>query len=314
LLSGVSLSQLSPDNQSGLLLSVHHYFEISLAFSLHMELESIQVTKANGFLEPFSVKKLRASLSRSGADEDAVNHVLLVLESKLYPGIKTREIYKLAHQLLKRKVPGQAARFGLKKAIMELGPSGFPFEHLIGELFANQGFKTEVGVIISGKCVSHEIDVVATRGNELALVECKYRNHPGFTIDVKIPLYINSRFQDLLDNGILSGTLSKFAGWLATNARFSDDAIAFSNCKGIQLLGWNYPEGKALKDWIDKSGLYPITCLTTLTNSEKGFLLEKNVVLVKNLSRNRNLLEKAGVAQNRIQKVMMEIEHLLNQV
>ncbi len=277
-----------------------------------MELESILVTKASGFQEPFSVNKLRTSLARSGADEDAINTSLHILQSRLFPGIKTNEIYKLAFQLLKRKVPGQAARFGLKKAIMELGPSGFPFERLIGELFTNQGFKTKIGVVISGKCVNHEIDVLATKGSELAMVECKYRNHPGFTIDIKIPLYINSRFQDLLDNGILSGTLSKFNGWIATNAKFSDDAIAFSNCKGIQLLGWNHPVGNALKDWIDNSGLYPITCLTTMTKTEKNYLLENNIVLVKNLSQNDDLLKKAGVAPNRIQKVKAEIKQLMN--
>ena len=47
----------------------------------------------------------------------------------------------------------------LKQAIMELGPSGFPFEQFVAELLKCRGYQIKVGVIVEGHCVNHEIDV-----------------------------------------------------------------------------------------------------------------------------------------------------------
>ena len=60
-------------------------------------------------------------------------------------------------------------------------------------------------------------------------MECKYKNQGGVSVDVKVPLYINSRFDDVLDNRSQLGHFSKFQGWIVTNARFTDDAKAYGN-------------------------------------------------------------------------------------
>jgi len=276
-----------------------------------MNFQELIITKANGQSENFSIEKFRTSLFRAKATPEEIERVVEILQTKLYPGIKTREIYKMASQILQQKSPGNASRFGLKKAIKELGPSGFPFERFVAALFEQQGFKTEVGQTLQGKCVTHEVDVIGRKADQIMLVECKYHNRPGFTVDVKIPLYINSRFQDLLENHFSSGEHKQFTGWIATNARFSDDAISYSLCRGIQLLGWDYPRGNALKDWIDRSGLYPLTCLGSLSSAEKKYLLEKEVVLVKELENQDHWLHKAGIPEVRMNKVKNEIASLL---
>ena len=84
---------------------------------------------------------------------------------------------------------------------MELGPSGFPFEKFISKLFEVQKYSVQTGQFVKGKCVTHEIDVIARKENEIVLAECKYRNTQGITVDVKTPLYIHSRFEDVLANG-----------------------------------------------------------------------------------------------------------------
>jgi hypothetical protein len=219
----------------------------------------------------------------------------------------------MASRLLKRQAPSHAARFNLKKAIMELGPSGYPFERFVAALFEEEGFSTQAGKVLQGQCVTHEIDVIGTKGTELMLVECKYHNTSGIHVDVKVPLYIHSRFQDLLDNNLMGKTYTGFTGWIATNSKFSDDAIAFARCKGMQLLGWGFPEGNSLKDRIDRTGLYPVTCLSTLTQAEKSFLMEKHIVLARELYANPDWLRKAGVQEPRFRETILELEHLLNQ-
>ena len=275
------------------------------------EKTNIIVTKASGRNEPFSISKLRNSLSGAKATKDEIDSIVEMLLPKLYHGISTQKIYSEAFRLLRHHSKNHAARYYLKRGIMELGPSGFPFEKFIAELFKHQGYKVEVGKILQGNCVSHEIDVIAVKETQLNLMECKYRNQPGVAVDVKTPLYIKARFDDVLDNKLLGYHENEFKGWVITNAKFTSDAIRYGNCKGMQLLGWDYPVNNSLKDWVDRTGLYPLTCLISLTRHEKEWLLAKGYVLVKDICDNVQLLLKAGVKKLKIQAVMDEGAKLL---
>ena len=197
---------------------------------------------------------------------------------------------------------------------MELGPSGFPFEKFIGKLFETKGYAVSIGQIVNGVCVTHEIDVIGRKGNEIVLIECKYRNANGMNVDVKTPLYIHSRFEDVLANGAFKTATEKVKGWIATNSRFTGDAIAFATCKQINLLGWDYPVGTSLRELIDESGLYPVTCLSSLTKEEKQWLLSKDFVLAKDICLNKDILTKAGLSEKRILLVAEEGKALCDMV
>ncbi len=166
--------------------------------------KNILVTKASGASEPFSIVKLRRSLERSKASKSEIDAIIEKLLPKLFNGIRTKKIYSEAFRLLRKNSAPNAARYTIKKGIMELGPSGFPFEKFIAKLFEHQGYTVQTGQFIKGKCVTHEIDVVARRGNELLLAECKYRNTQGISVDVKTPLYIRARFDDVMANGSIN--------------------------------------------------------------------------------------------------------------
>ena len=155
------------------------------------------VIKASGEKVAFSPDKLMKSLQRSGAGEDAIRNILTEVKSHLYEGMPTKKIYKLAFGLLKKVSKPTAARYSLKKAIMELGPSGFPFEKYFSEILKHRGYRVRVGEIVQGHCVKHEVDVIAEINNHRFMIECKYHNLPGISCDVKIPLYIHSRFRDV---------------------------------------------------------------------------------------------------------------------
>ncbi len=269
----------------------------------------ILILKASGQYAPFSADKLKESLARAGAEEDVINRIVPLVESKLSNGISTRKIYRQAYNLLKQDAGHLAARYQLKKAIMELGPSGYPFEKFIGELFIQQGFKVKIGQIVRGKCVSHEVDVIAVKGNRHLMIECKYHNLPGVICDVKIPLYIQARFKDVefMWQKLSGHSTAIHEGWVVTNTRFSTDAIQYAECAGLHLMGWDYPSNGSLKELIDKLGLYPITCLTTLSQHEKQLLLGHKIVLCKEISENPKLLNLPGLSADRKDTVLKEI-------
>lgn len=272
------------------------------------------VTKASGEQLPFSEEKIRTSLRRSGADDEQIDSILREVEKQLYDGITTKKIYRIAFSLLKTGSRHLAARYHLKDAIMELGPSGFPFEKYVAELFKFQGYSTRVGEVLQGKCVTHEIDVIAKKGNELILIECKYHNQPGISCNIKIPLYIHSRFNDVKAHELQKAeyALMEQKVCIVTNTRFTEDSIQYVGCSGIAILGWDHPFKKGLKDLIDQSGLYPITCLTSLTGAEKKRLLERETVLCNELMDNQHLLESIGIKSGRIKTVLTEVERLVS--
>ena len=275
--------------------------------------KEIYVTKASGESEQFSLDKLKKSLSRAHATSEEINAITEALLPKLYEGITTKKIYSEAFRLLRGQSKPKAARYYLKKGLMDFGPTGFPFERFMGEIYKHLGYRVQVGTTIQGKCVTHEIDVIAEKSNEIIYVECKYRNQAGFTVDIKTPLYIYSRFQDVLDNGLLKDDTTVFTGSIATNTKFTDDALSYGNCKGLKMLSWNYPKDNSLKDIVDKSGLYPLTCLTSLTKIEKQYLLENNYVLVNEIYNNENILRSAGIKDARLKSVFTEGAQLCQQ-
>lgn len=271
------------------------------------DLNNITITKASGIKMPFDVVKLKKSLLRAGADNNLADDISQKISKIIVDGMSTKEIYKRAFQLLRNFSRPIAARYKLKQAIMELGPSGFPFEQFVAELLKNKGYSAKVGEIVQGHCVDHEIDVIAEQGDQHYMIECKF-HQLGKISDVKIPLYIHSRFLDVEKKWkLIDGHSEKFhQAWLVTNTRFSDDASRYGKCMQMKLISWDYPKNNGLKEWIDNSGLHPVTSLTTLTREEKQILLDKKIVLCKTIHQNHSLLQQIGIKQPRMQKVINE--------
>ena len=275
-------------------------------------MSTIQILKDNGELANFERAKLIASLSKSGASDSVVEKIVTEIEFLLFNGITTKEIYKKAFEKLKNHARPTAARYNLKKGILEFGPTGFPFEIFVGELLKHQGYSVKIGVITQGFCVQHELDVVAEKDNNHFMIECKFHSSFNTKCSVKIPLYIQSRFLDIEKQWVKQeGHGHKFhQGWVVNNTRFSEDAIQYAECMGLKLLGWDYPKGESLNDLIRKFGLYPITCLTTLKKSEKQALLNQKIVLCKQLCENPAVLNLISIEQSRKGKIIDDANEL----
>lgn len=277
-------------------------------------MKELIITKASGETAIFEMDKLRRSMRNSGATEQQIEHVVKEIEPKLYQGIPTKKIYSWAFGMLKKESKPVAARYQLKKAIMEFGSTGFPFEDYVGELFERIGYHTKVSTIVQGKCVKHEIDVIASNTKEHLLIECKYHSQPGKMSDVKVALYIQSRFLDVKEKWLEQSALKNkdMQGWVVTNTRFSPDAVAYGQCIGLHLMSWDYPLNNSLKGFIDEHKLYPITCITGITLQEKTKLLLSKTVLCSSLLDNPTILSDIGISSKRINSILSEIKMLLN--
>lgn len=272
----------------------------------------ILITKASGELVPYDATKLKNSLRNAGASHDATYEIEEEIRNILKPGMSTQKIYKKAFNLLKSKSRPCAARYKLKKAIMELGPSGYPFEKFVGELLKEQGYQVKVGVIQHGHCITHEVDVEAENETHYVGVECKFGNSTEKKVAVKVPLYIRSRFEDLKTRWLQDSRLfnKRLSYWIVTNTSFTEDAINYGQCSGLAMIGWDYPKGNSLKSMIEKSGLYPITSLVSITQKEKKVLLGKGIVLCKHLKKDINLLEELRISTSKKDKTLDELASL----
>lgn len=274
--------------------------------------KDIIIVKADGKHESFDVEKLRFSLLHSGATPESTEQVIQHFLPRLHDGMSTSEIYKHAFSILREISAPVARSYSLRRAVMDLGPSGFPFEDFIAEILRAKGFTCLTRQTVLGGCVPHEVDVVAYNDKKLIMVEAKFHNELGTKSDIKVALYIKARFDDIKENVFNYGKDNRKVtdAWLVTNTKFSSTAIHYGECHNMTLIGWNYPEKGSLQDMIESERLHPLTCLTSLSDSEKKKLLENGVVLCSNIKSDPEVLRKYLGQTFTIEPVIKEINEL----
>jgi translation initiation factor 2 beta subunit (eIF-2beta)/eIF-5 len=277
------------------------------------ESHNIFITKASGEQEPFRIEKLKQSMRKAGATEDVIEQVADDIGSWIVDGIPTRKIYARAFSLLRKKKRPVASRYKLKQAIMELGPTGHPFEHLIARVIETQGYAVEVGRIIRGRCVSHEVDVVATRDHHQLFVECKYGQSADKTVNVQVPLYVRSRVDDIIRkrHELPEYAGYSFGGCVASNTRFTTDAIDYGTCSGLTLMSWDYPAGDGIRDIIDREHIYPITVLHRLTRPQKQDLLDRGIVICRQILEHPETLDRLNLGKDAHAALMRELMDII---
>lgn len=270
-----------------------------------------EIVKADGTVEIFEGSKLERSLIQAGASESTASRIRETIESSISPMAESTEIYKRAFQMLRQDNRPSAARYSLRRALFEFGPSGHPFEDFVAELFKKEGWTVEGRRIIQGKCVPHEVDVYASRGSEHLAAELKYHNNPGYKTDVKVALYVKARFDDIWQCEPAQGTTCPVdMGFLITNTKFTKQAIDYATCSGMGLLGWSYPHQGNLYDRIIANGLYPVTALTLLRKSEKRLLIDQGIVTCDQVREHRDVLRSIGMSPERIGSLVAEVNTL----
>ncbi len=242
------------------------------------------IQKASGDYEKYDRNKLLSSLLAAGLSEDRAMEIVREVESSGRIST-TRDLHEIVKERLLRRYPVVAARYSLKEAIMKLGPTGFPFEEYIAQVFRSLGYHVETHQFIRGRCVTHEIDLLID-GRKIG--ECKYHNARGIYTGLKEAMYTYMRFLDIGEIRKLDGVI------LITNTKFSREAIEFSRCYGLSLLGWKYPRRRGLEAMIESSGVYPITVLSGILRDEEiTSLIGSGVISVNQLVMRGRVREEA---------------------
>ncbi len=246
----------------------------------------ITITKSSGQLEKFDSHKLADSLVRSGAPPDVASEIAEKVARQIPPAAHTKAIYRMAKRLLRQHNAVSGMKYSLKRALSEFGPSGYPFEKYVARMLKSHGYDVQLDKIVAGYCVTHEVDVYAVRGNEHFVVECKYHSNGGNPTDVKVALYVHSRFEDIrkafdqkpAEKGIV------YRGLLVTNTRLTTDAIKYAECAGLGIMSWRYPAKESLERMIEEKRLYPVTVLPAAGKKALDSLFSHDIILAQEIA------------------------------
>ena len=262
------------------------------------------VRKRANFDELFNEKKYRSSLKKSGLSNQNCDEIYDEVCHKLDRYFTTAELHSKTYKAILKRSRVIAANYDIKRAIYNLGPTGYPFEILCAQMLMAKGYETKVSVIKKGKFVKHEVDIIAKRKDKNLYCECKFHNRKGYKDDIKVPLYVNSRFVDIKE----ANPKEHFEYALFSNTSFTQDAVKYAEGEGLLLYSMNYPKKNTFIDLIRKYKVYPITALKSLKVSVRKNLLEEGIVVVKQMR--KEVLEKYNLKESEISKVMQEVKIL----
>lgn len=272
------------------------------------------IKKSNGQVVAFEPERVKTSIRRTGVDEATVNRVYKEVEKVVKPNVSTKEIYKTVAQELAKLKPWAAARYDLKKAIHDLGPAGYHFEKYIASILTAYGYKTETPDTYKGACIEHEIDVTAEKDGRRIFIEAKFRRDFNGAVNIKDTMATWARFLDLVDGSKLDLCPHFDEVWIVTNARFTDQSLAFGHCKNMKLVGWNHPEEKTLAQMVDLNALYPVTIIPSLKPDEIDAFAKSNIMLCRELGdlNPSQLATSTGLKPTRAESILNECTSIVD--
>ncbi len=242
----------------------------------------MDIVKASGEKEAFDREKLCRSLKRAGAPEKIVQKVCGLVEKGLRADTSTAQVEKKTARYLAKEDILLAASYRLRSAIMELGPAGFFFEEYVAAILREYGYATKLNQMAQGRCLAHEIDIVAEKDQKHYFIEAKYHNQRGLKSDVQVAMYTYAR---LLDLQYAHEKFEKKAhqAWVITNTKFTQSAITYAECMGLKMTGWRYPQKESLEQLIEQKSLYPVTVLPSANQFIREQFAAAKLMFVRDL-------------------------------
>ncbi len=278
--------------------------------------ENVKIVKSNGEVVNFRKDKIFKSCVRAGASTELCSKIADCVEGKVYDGMQTHEILSIIHSMLDEEDKTSGMRYVLRDSIFQLDSVNYEFEFFIARLLRYDGYETTRSPEpkVCGRCVDHEIDVVAKKDDETVIIECKhhYRDHTMTGLDV--PMRQWARLEDINAGYSMRcrNSINATSAWVITNTKYSEHAVRYAKCKNVRLMGWNYPEGKGLSTLIEKYRAYPLT-LVKLTHDERERLISKKMFNVLDFrDADDFILKRCGFEMRRITRIRNLIERLIN--
>ena len=238
----------------------------------------MNVTKADGSKQSFEKNKIIRTCLRMKASKDAAEEIAGKIERRLYEGIPTKKILKMIFSYLGEYKPEFKHQIDLREAVCLMRPKP-DFEQFIGLLLKAEGYDVKMNRILAGKCIEHEIDAIAAKGNETLYVEVKHHYQPHSYTGVGVFLEAQATLEDLND-----GKNNFTKAMVVTNAKLSEHAKTYARCKNIGAMGWRYPEEKSLEVMIEDNKLYPVTLIKGLDSTLLARLGDNGIISVEQLA------------------------------
>ena len=261
------------------------------------------VIKADGSREEFQSRKIVSTCVRAGAKREVAEEIATIIMRRIKDGDTTHKIYRMIVAELKKREDKTSFVFTLRESIARM--DSLSFELYVKEILEAYGYKCSWNKIIKGRCVGHQVDVIAEK-DKLFLVECKHHtNHHRFCGLGNI-LSVQARLEDIADGfRDRKNKYNFYMAWVVTNTKFSDHAKRYARGKDIRLTGW-YSEEFSLEDMIEKKRIFPITVLRNNISLEKK-LLEQGIITLQDLL----VKEIKGISKKDLDKLKNQAEKLL---
>jgi len=241
------------------------------------------VTKFDGRKQPFDRNKVINTCLRMRATKEQAETVASRIESSIYDGIQTKKILQMVFSYLQEFRPEIKHRVDLREAISRLRPKP-DFEIFVALLLREYEYSVVGSQLIAGSCVTHEIDAVAIRDSEVIMVEVKHHfQHHTYT-GVDIFLEAQATLEDLRDGFTENKHKLNFSkALIVCNTKFSDHALQYARCKGIEFIGWKAPPEFGLEKMIEEKKFYPITLIKSLDPKTEERLADNGILTLKQL-------------------------------
>lgn len=243
----------------------------------------MEIIKSDGAAQPFDPKKLCDSIKKAGAPNQVADSICEMVSQKVRPGITSSNIFRDSLRHLVKEDLDIAVRYSLKRGINTLGPAGFLFEQYVEAVLRAYGYKTRRNIMMKGKGVIHEVDVVAEKNGQTFLIEAKYRNEEGIRTHIDEVMYAESRVRDINNLDQNKKKNKQYIPWLITNTKFTDTSIRYAKAYNLDLTGWTYPKGKSLEDLITEKKIYPVTVIPSMTKSALEEIAKRGLILAQDL-------------------------------
>ncbi|MFH1623186.1 MAG: ATP cone domain-containing protein [Candidatus Aenigmatarchaeota archaeon] len=243
----------------------------------------ISVTKFDGRLQPFDRAKIARTCVRMGADPAFAEEVANRVEAAAYEGITTKKIMQMIFANLRRRMPEVRHRIDLRTAISLMRPKP-DFELFVAMILREYGYKVRSNRFLQGRCIEHEIDAVAENGKDVFYVEVKHHFNAHTYTGLDVFLQARAAFEDL-EGGYRAGRhRTPFTkAMLVTNAKMSEHALRYADCRGIRYVSWEAPADRSLARVIDEKKLYPVTLLRGLRPDAQDRLADAGIITLRQL-------------------------------
>ncbi len=274
----------------------------------------LRVVKMNGKVDVFKKDKIINTAIRAGASRELAKRVADEIAKKVYDGIPTREILKMVKEELKKEDEHLAKVYTLKDAIASLNPDIHEFEHYVASLFSVLGYDTvrSPDPKPQGKCVDHEIDVVAKKGEETIIIECKHHYKERTFTGLDVIMRQHARMIDINEGYEvgLKHSLKVTRAGVVTNTQFSDYAIKYGKCRNILMISWRYPDGMSIADIVNRTKAFPLTLLSLPLKTREMLINEHVRNVLEFLEADASKLRRVGIKEKRIKFLKEKAERL----